>query len=75
MDTQQSAGPAAFMDVLRMMKQCSEVKNNVLRSARLSIHSQWRAFRDNKIQDTNQFIGNHVGWIVIYIIHNTIQAS
>ena len=28
-----------------------------------------------KIQDTNQFIGNHVGWIVIYIIHNTIQAS
>ena len=25
--------------------------------------------------DTNQFIGNHVGWIVIYIIHNTIQAS
>ena len=28
-----------------------------------------------KIQDTHQFIGNHVGWIVIYIIHNTIQAS
>ena len=27
-----------------------------------------------KIQDTNQFIGNLVGWIVIYIIHNTIQA-
>ena len=25
--------------------------------------------------DTNQFIGNHVGWIGIYIIHNTIQAS
>ena len=22
-----------------------------------------------KIQDTNQFIGNLVGWIVIYIIH------
>ena len=27
-----------------------------------------------KIQDTNQFIGNLVGWIVIYIIHNTMQA-
>ena len=25
MDTQQSAGPAAFIDALRMMKQCSEV--------------------------------------------------
>ena len=24
MDTQQSAGPAAFIDVLRMMKQCSQ---------------------------------------------------
>ena len=24
--------------------------------------------------DTNQFIGNLVGWIVIYIIHKTIQA-
>ena len=31
--------------------------------------------RSNKIQDINQFIGNHVGWIGIYIIHNTIQAS
>ena len=28
-----------------------------------------------KIQDTNQFIGNLVGWIVIYIIHKTIQAE
>ena len=27
-----------------------------------------------KIQDTNQFIGNLVGWIGIYIIHKTIQA-
>ena len=27
-----------------------------------------------KIQDTNQFIGTLVGWIVIYIIHKTIQA-
>ena len=26
------------------------------------------------IQDTNQFIGNLVGWIVIYIIHKIIQA-
>ena len=25
--------------------------------------------------DTNQCIGNHVDWIGIYIIHNTIQAS
>ena len=30
---------------------------------------------EDKIQDTNQFIGNLVGWIVIYIIHNTMQAS
>ena len=42
----------------------------------------WRVYgvKNSKIyrkylQDTNQFIGYHVGWIGIYIIHNTIQAS
>ena len=34
MDTQQRDGAAAFIDVLRMMKQCSEIKNNVLRGER-----------------------------------------
>ena len=37
MDTQQSGGAAAFIDVLRTMKQCSEVKNNVLRGARYAV--------------------------------------
>ena len=27
-----------------------------------------------KIQDTNNLIDNLVGWIVIYIIHKTIQT-
>ena len=47
----------------------------------LSYHAPWNTADGSRqgsyryIQDTNQFIGNHVGWIGIYIIHNTIQAS
>ena len=29
----------------------------------------WTCGENKRIQDTNQFIGNLVGWIVIYIIH------
>ena len=32
-------------------------------------------FEYDSILQINFFIGNHVGWIGIYIIHNTIQAS
>ena len=39
MDTQQSAGPAAFIDVLRMMKQCSQkITFYVVRAGRWHIY-------------------------------------
>ena len=40
----------------------------------VGLHCDSCALKYN-IQDTDQFIGNHVGWIGIHIIKNTIQES
>ena len=55
-------GRAVFKHI--MFKRCETVIDGPVHFARSIV-----------LKDTNQFIGNHVGWLGIYIIHNTIQAS